>query len=977
MRWDFLKSQLHSIAMSLQIIELSESKKRKLDLEEQINEYKNKTTPLTEEEENELAQITGEFYEIEEKETDALFKKSKARWRELGEKSNKYFFRLITKHSQMSTIRFLIDSSNTIRSSLVHLKDITYQFYSNLYKNNPRQTTPQEDESFFQHCPKLSSDQKQFLDAPITLTELQNALSSCDDSSPGLDGIPYSYYKAFGDILLPELLASWSESCQNGRLTPSQRLSSISLIPKKDKNLVNVENWRPISLTNCDVKIITKALALRLNHVLPSIIHKSQAAYVPGRSITDNTRLLHIADAVAKKEHLNWCIVGLDARKAFDSVDHLYISKVLRYYGFGNYFIQMFEIIYTDQSASVMVNGNSGLQFNLERGVKQGDALSCGLFILSIDPLLRNIEANSNILPIQFRHRHSVNVPSYKLAAYADDVAILTLNQQPSIQAVFDEYNRLADQCGLVLNAKKTEFYLPNRDVADPIRFTYNNQTFRVPFVEKIVICGIQFGHDEDLAYDYNIQRRITKMERNYVLWSTRNLTLNGRIMIAKTFGISQIIYAAATVAISHRDIRTIERLFYKFVWTKGWDKKSIDRIKRSFLKQTKDKGGLNSIDAQALDMSIKVKNFFRIINDPNNYIHELQIFLVTEEGNPEDYFHEFRYISTLDAFTAAAQTALNKSTKYYYDKFLLNPPLYKEMRDFLLSSNLTVFADSHRYLMLHFWLTRMRGPSTLAQLFDSRINLRPDSYFVCNLLPNFFKSLQQDYILQQPIIVHKYFFQCGEVFCSDQHISTRLLQLHFKSVLNSVAHIDITTRLDLLLEDQDKEKIFTLLYNKILDPSFRALRYRILHKDVFTKVKMFKLGMCPSALCDCCQVEETISHQLYDCQGAKHLWRWYNATVQQFNRHDLQVFNFQEAILIPPQAHFVTELFKSTILKFCIQIDRPTVQSHIAVYKFLTNYLARELYILKKKPDKNMAKMRAIENFKKSIDFTYRTLND
>ena len=57
----------------------------------------------------------------------------------------------------------------------------------------------------------------------------------------------------------------------------------IRLIEKQNKDKRFVENWRPISLLNVDYKIGSKALALRLEKVLPEIIHENQCTYVKGR----------------------------------------------------------------------------------------------------------------------------------------------------------------------------------------------------------------------------------------------------------------------------------------------------------------------------------------------------------------------------------------------------------------------------------------------------------------------------------------------------------------------------------------------------------------------------------------------------------------------------------------------------------------------------------------------------------------------
>jgi hypothetical protein len=61
-------------------------------------------------------------------------------------------------------------------------------------------------------------------------------------------------------------------------------------MPKEGKNLNEIKNWRPITLSNCDSKIITKALSTRMANHLNEIIDPSQTAYVPGRSVMDNVR---------------------------------------------------------------------------------------------------------------------------------------------------------------------------------------------------------------------------------------------------------------------------------------------------------------------------------------------------------------------------------------------------------------------------------------------------------------------------------------------------------------------------------------------------------------------------------------------------------------------------------------------------------------------------------------------------------------
>ena len=60
--------------------------------------------------------------------------------------------------------------------------------------------------------------------------------------------------------------------------------------PNKDKRFI--QNWRPISLLNIDQKIISKALATRLQKVLPFLIGPEQTAYIDGSFIGESGRII-------------------------------------------------------------------------------------------------------------------------------------------------------------------------------------------------------------------------------------------------------------------------------------------------------------------------------------------------------------------------------------------------------------------------------------------------------------------------------------------------------------------------------------------------------------------------------------------------------------------------------------------------------------------------------------------------------------
>ena len=73
---------------------------------------------------------------------------------------------------------------------------------------------------------------------------------------------------------------------------------------------MHIENYRPITLLNVDLKIITRTLAKRMSKVLPKLIHGNQRC-IPGRKITKS---IHIVQDIINVVNL---IGGKAAAAAF------------------------------------------------------------------------------------------------------------------------------------------------------------------------------------------------------------------------------------------------------------------------------------------------------------------------------------------------------------------------------------------------------------------------------------------------------------------------------------------------------------------------------------------------------------------------------------------------------------------------------------------------------------------------------------
>ena len=112
-----------------------------------------------------------------------------------------------------------------------------------------------------------------------------------NNKCPGSDGLSFEFYKMFWSYIKDLLLESLNEGYKKGTLSDSQRHALLTLLYKKgDKR--NLDNWRPISLLNADYKIAARALAKRLQNVIPNIISFDQMGYIKNRSAAENIRLV-------------------------------------------------------------------------------------------------------------------------------------------------------------------------------------------------------------------------------------------------------------------------------------------------------------------------------------------------------------------------------------------------------------------------------------------------------------------------------------------------------------------------------------------------------------------------------------------------------------------------------------------------------------------------------------------------------------
>lgn len=259
-----------------------------------------------------------------------------------------------------------------------------HNFFANLYKSSYCVDTATFFLDSLESLNSISAIEKDFCDQDILLEEVADAIKHLKcNKSPGNDGITAEFYQLFSDILSPFLLEVFIESIKNHKLPPSMTQGVISLIPKQNKDLLFIDNWRPISLLNNDYKILAHILSKRIKYVLDSIIDEAQSGFISNRHISNNIWLvLDILDYSCLVADDSFVLL-LDFYKAFDTLEHSFIFQCLEKLGFGDFFCSAIRTLYTNGSSSVILNHGATHRFGISRGRRQGCPISPYLFLLA------------------------------------------------------------------------------------------------------------------------------------------------------------------------------------------------------------------------------------------------------------------------------------------------------------------------------------------------------------------------------------------------------------------------------------------------------------------------------------------------------------------------------------------------------------------------------------------------------------------
>ena len=267
------------------------------------------------------------------------------------------------------------------------------------------------------------------------------------NTASGPDGIPFSVYKAMIEHTAPMLNDTYHYAAANNPPAPGTNHSLLHLLPKTESNLIC--DSRPISVGNADVRLLGSVIHRSIYTACEKIISNRQKGFMKDRQILDNIKQFDSKFHSARRQKSDYDILFIDFKKAFDSLNHEFLIRLLHHIHIPNSTINVVRYLLTELTALTTFRGTPPAKIQLGKGVKQGCPLSPLLFILVMEVLDDAIirPPHNNI---------DQNDSDIDSALYADDAAYASHRLADFILELNKTFWIFGEATGLHVNVTKS-----------------------------------------------------------------------------------------------------------------------------------------------------------------------------------------------------------------------------------------------------------------------------------------------------------------------------------------------------------------------------------------------------------------------------------------------------------------------------------------------------------------------------------------
>ena len=489
---------------------------------------------------------------------------------------------------------------------------------------------------FLEGLGKLSLQSQQQVEKPIKYEEIEEALKQAENNkTPGLDGLPYEFYKATKDMIGEALVSVLNDQLDRLKLIQSNREGATRLTPKTEPGVVpRVDQLRPITLLCCDYKLLTMILARRMIKVMNEVILSGQLCSVEGQNIHFGTHNLlsaiqYFEERMKYAEYLGFSssragggvALSYDLYKAYDRVWVDYLIRVMRAMGFGDKFVSWVVMLHEDANTKFILNSLTK-EVEIKISVRQGDPIAMVLFIIFIEPLLMMIRKSTKGLSVLGlrgvlgQNPGAVFTGERDVAAkqvdepYVDDINVV-LEDPRDMVLIDDIFVKFEAFSGAILNRSEKTKCMGLGDFKG--RKTWPLAWIKVE--KSLKIFGIRLFPTYKETLDNSWQEAHRDLSKCLNAWNTRVLnSVFQRVDVLNIFALPKLYYKAEALPLPPAWAAEFEKLIYAFIKMGKMEMMALQEMCNPI-----NKGGLGLTCIRSKADSLFLKQFLRMLQKPGS----------------------------------------------------------------------------------------------------------------------------------------------------------------------------------------------------------------------------------------------------------------------------------------------------------------------------------------------------------------------
>ena len=171
-----------------------------------------------------------------------------------------------------------------------------------------------------------------------------------------------------------------------------------------------------------------------------------------------------------------------------------------------------------------------------------------------------------------------------------------TLADVDSAKSLFKLMEIFQNISGLNINSSKTEGMWIG-SLRGKMEEPFNIKWPKTP----IKALGVYFTYDPKLLKEKNFIERLDRIKSRINIWSSRGLSLYGKVTIIKSFLISKFVYVCSILPTPKEVVSELNRLFFKFLWN------DVDKVTCVSAINDYERGGLKMIDVDCMIRSLRL----------------------------------------------------------------------------------------------------------------------------------------------------------------------------------------------------------------------------------------------------------------------------------------------------------------------------------------------------------------------------------